>query len=54
MNKMLNPKERKIMKTFSDAIPKLTPNQQSELLGIAKGIALAKQKEKGHKEKQPA
>jgi|GEM_PF-4417111 hypothetical protein len=53
---MLNPKERKIMKTFSDAIPKLTPNQQSELLGIAKGIALAKQKEKGQQdeEKQPA
>ena len=41
----MSEKEKEIMKKLSDTIPKLDKEKQSYLLGVAEGMAIAREKE---------
>ena len=42
----MSDKEKEILKNLVDAVPKLSEANQSYVLGIAEGMALAKESEK--------
>lgn len=41
----MSEKEKEIMKKLSDTVPKLDKEKQNYLLGVAEGMAIAREKE---------
>lgn len=48
----MSEKEREIIKKLSNTIPKLDKDKQSYILGVAEGMAMARQTEKEDKQLQ--
>lgn len=48
----MSEKEKEIIKKLSDTIPKLDDNKKNYLLGIAEGMAIAKESSAGNAERK--
>ena len=48
----MNEKEKDILKQMSDTLPKLDKEKQSYILGVAEGMAIARESETREREKQ--